>query len=25
MPDFDVLFYKNNLQQFISANVVNDY
>lgn len=25
MPEFDVLFWKNNLQQFLSANSVNDY
>lgn len=25
MPEFDVMFWKNNLQQFLSANVINDY
>lgn len=25
MPEYDVIFYKNNLQQFLSANVINDY
>lgn len=25
MPEYDVIFWKNNLQQFLSANVINDY
>lgn len=25
IPEFDVLFWKNNLQQFLTANVINDY
>ncbi len=25
MPEYDVLFWKNNLQQFLSVNVINDY
>ena len=25
MPEYDALFWKNNLQQFLSANAINDY
>jgi len=25
MPEYDALFWKNNLQQFVSANAINDY
>ncbi len=25
MPEYDVLFWKNNLQQFLSVNIINDY
>lgn len=25
MPEFDLKFWKNNLQQFLSVNVINDY
>ena len=25
MPEFNTLFWKNNTQQFLSANLINDY
>lgn len=25
MPEYDVIFWKNNLQQFLSVNTLNDY
>lgn len=25
MPEYDVLFWKNNPQQFLSTNLINDY